>query len=1415
MLGFRSLLISFFLFFLGNVFAQRVLEATLLDGMTQQPVSGVHVYLDGTSIGTTTDSLGRFRLTVRNAMNASLVISHILYEKLIIPEPFRTVLPKFIYLEENVTNFEEVVISAKDVSRMKRREMLAIFRKQLLGYERSALSCKIMNEEDVVLIHDREQRELRAYAQKPIEIVNNYLKYRILWELVEFKISYADATLLDRNMQHVSIIGTVSFTDIGAPTENLRIRRRDVYNESVRRFFHLLANNEMHVDEFQNPSNESSFKMFELTKPTGFISEPAGFIKLFNQEKYFTVLEFPHEPSMKMAIVNSATKDSITGGSTVHILHKAAMLILNPVSEIKYSPEMYFQRIRDAEEEAKEYGYQYLKPGGTPKAVSDYREKMYQLNALPDGNSSKITFYTDTFLIDSYGNTNLHKNFLIENKFARQRLGDLLPSDYEDLPLGAAAVTVVINLDSLTDAGERIETYFLRQLQAFPQEKIYVHTDKSNYTGGETVWFRIYLADYATHNPSEAQSRYVYGELLNPADSLIQRVKIRQDSVGVFRGYFDLPANLAGGIYRLRFYTRYMAETMGEEYFFNRRIYIGHVLSMLYRTQATFGLAENDNMLRAELRFTNVKDGAPLTPQLLRTVNPAGKETFIPVNGQGVAIFNLLPGRDFSGNQLYIEYEYGNMLYREYIAVPRFSNDYNVSFHPEGGALSANTPMRVAFKALQSNGWSERVSGLVYSSIGDTVARFASNPLGMGSFSFTPQKGEQYTALCRSISGMEKRFTLPDVSENTLNLKIVTNQDRLLIQVVGPADVDFPDSMRLLVHCRGILYYNELCTIGKSISIRKDLLPSGVLQLLLTNNELNPISERLVFNLNGQDMAHVSVSTDKDNYRQREPIRMLISMASHDSIPLQGNFSVSVTDDSHVAPDTTVHILSSLLLSSELKGYVETPTWYFTDENIGEIDHLMLTQGWSRYDIAAVLRGDIHKPAQIAETHPEISGTVTSGLFLQNKGDDYYVILSDVGNSTGNSGAISGVQNGRFCIVYDEKPNGISYMLQLVFPPKSIRAEMQPDSVRYPPVRTHLPVRLDTGETGFALDPRNTVLQYASDDEVLTNILEEVVIAGKRTKGIHPLSPGRMQDRLITIEELSKKNKSAPTLYQYLMSVSDVNLRRDANGTLRARYRNGMYYYDYEIVVDGRWWSNFVITESLTDEEKSKYGQLSERMNTTTASWSNTNNGDSRSSSLPIGTLPSDRGVSADGKTRVTVENQLDRLLSMPISRIEEIEIVRAPAPPIILKDFGNMIVNDPLRGSREKTGNVSGFLENKGTSMFSHQGYLGTILITTKARNGGINDGKLGRSLKITPLGYQIEREFYSPAYETPEQQNETTPDLRSAIYWNSDVRTNEDGEAEINFYAADTAATYTVIIEGITNDGVLIRKTKKINRN
>lgn len=111
-----------------------------------------------------------------------------------------------------------------------------------------------------------------------------------------------------------------------------------------------------------------------------------------------------------------------------------------------------------------------------------------------------------------------------------------------------------------------IGNLFLRQISVFPQEKIYIQTDKSAYVVGDTLWMRIHLVDALFLKQANA-SRYVYVELLNPLANVIERVMIRPDSLGYFYGHIPVDEDLPEGDYSLRAYTRFM-QNLGEDYFF-------------------------------------------------------------------------------------------------------------------------------------------------------------------------------------------------------------------------------------------------------------------------------------------------------------------------------------------------------------------------------------------------------------------------------------------------------------------------------------------------------------------------------------------------------------------------------------------------------------------------------------------------------------------------------------------------------------------------------------------------------------------------------------------------------------------------------------------------------------------------------
>ncbi|MDL2210999.1 TonB-dependent receptor plug domain-containing protein [Bacteroides sp. OttesenSCG-928-M17] len=119
-----------------------------------------------------------------------------------------------------------------------------------------------------------------------------------------------------------------------------------------------------------------------------------------------------------------------------------------------------------------------------------------------------------------------------------------------------------------------------------------------------------------------------------------------------------------------------------------------------------------------------------------------------------------------------------------------------------------------------------------------------------------------------------------------------------------------------------------------------------------------------------------------------------------------------------------------------------------------------------------------------------------------------------------------------------------------------------------------------------------------------------------------------------------------------------------------------------------------------------------------------------------------------------------------------------------------------------------------KGASaaIFGMNGGNGVISIAT--RRGEVNlEKSINFNIKtVVPLGYQKPAEFYVPQYDTHQKRFGSRPDFRTTIFWKPDVVTDEDGNASFSFYTADFQTTYTVIIEGISDDGEIVRSVEKI---
>ena len=289
---------------------------------------------------------------------------------------------------------------------------------------------------------------------------------------------------------------------------------------------------------------------------------------------------------------------------------------------------------------------------------------------------------------------------------------------------------------------------------------------------------------------------------------------------------------------------------------------------------------------------------------------------------------------------------------------------FDVAFFPEGGYLIDGQPCRVGFKALGKDGLSRPVTGTVRDDRGRTVARFASRHAGMGSFEFTPRPGRRYTAECVQTSGGKaRRFDLPEANDLTFVLRVEPNDTSFVVSVRS-AKKWRPQGLKLLVHrCGTQCYYKEWNPQHASLTFLRDELPGGLYQILLLSPTGEASSERLVFNRR-DDEAEVTMRQE-GTLRQRSKVTLHFEVRDTKRRPAQGDFAVAVTDRKAAAPVAAAGIYSTLMLSSELRGVIEDPDWYFAPDNAqGDegLDELLLTQGWRRYDVPKLLRNEYEEP---------------------------------------------------------------------------------------------------------------------------------------------------------------------------------------------------------------------------------------------------------------------------------------------------------------------------------------------------------------------------------------------------------------------------------------------------------------------
>ena len=222
----------------------QTLEGSVFDE-NKNPVMGVSIYLDGTTIETSTDENGKYILNLKEKINTSLVIRYLGYETVYIGNPFENNNLK-INLVPKAEQLNEVVIKKELFNR---KQKLMVFRAQFLGTSKAGKSCTISNEDSIDFEYDYDKNILYASANEPLKVKNSYLGYEIEFDLHEFYVHFYKKSIKSTDVIKSFFLGTTFYREI-TKGEKINKKRDNIYNGSQMDFFKNLSENKWGKDNF-------------------------------------------------------------------------------------------------------------------------------------------------------------------------------------------------------------------------------------------------------------------------------------------------------------------------------------------------------------------------------------------------------------------------------------------------------------------------------------------------------------------------------------------------------------------------------------------------------------------------------------------------------------------------------------------------------------------------------------------------------------------------------------------------------------------------------------------------------------------------------------------------------------------------------------------------------------------------------------------------------------------------------------------------------------------------------------------------------------------------------------------------------------------------------------------------------------
>ncbi|MCG8319954.1 MAG: MG2 domain-containing protein [Cytophagales bacterium] len=646
-----------------------------------------------------------------------------------------------------------------------------------------------------------------------------------------------------------------------------------------------------------------------------------------------------------------------------------------------------------------------------------------------------------------------------------------------------------------SDFLQKLKQSLLAYNTNYPEEKVYLQFDKPFYKPGEDIWFNAFVLNSNTHQPT-GLSDVVYVELIDPKGNVASRLALIIKE-GTAHGDFHLQETAPGGLYQIRAFTRWM-KNFGKDNLFKKDIQVQRVITprlllKLDYEKESYGPGDEVN---AQLIVTNLKNEKVANASIGFSVNIDGTEileskVFSDAQGLAKISFRLPDSLNTTDGLLQAIIATNGMGESISRSIPIVLNKITVQFFPEGGYWVENVNTRIAFKAVNEFGKGADISGTVIDGDGHIITQFESFHRGMGAFDIKPLEGKKYFVRLDTPAGNETSILLPPalVSGFVLNLK---ENSESFIEWLVHAPVS--GNVHLVSHVHGEIVYAKKVSLVKGenlVKVSTEKFPAGIAVFTLFDKNGVEQCERLVF-LKGKKGLNIRLHPDKKYYSPREKVELTIETSDSDGKPIPARLSLSVTDDRLIsfADDKQDNILSAFLLSSEVKGEVQEPSFYFDPQELKAaqaLDYLLMTQGWRRFTWQ-----EVKETKRTITITPEKVKNLT-GRVVNTAGDGFpsEVILLETGNRK-RIASVQTTKEGNFVfrnidptipvLLFTKKPG------QIILPTEKtiqVLSEHRGGTTSLPDIVE------DVADAIPALTPTNEIREFAGENELNISLVED------------------------------------------------------------------------------------------------------------------------------------------------------------------------------------------------------------------------------------------------------------------------------------------------------------------------------------